>query len=519
VSSPPHVVMVVGNDITVDTRVKKSAASLTRLGYRVTMVGCGSRRRERARLGESDIIRVPRPGTHHEAGRTLTPEEITASGVIPGQPTGGDPRTRALDRLSRARAAVIDWGTRPGPPGLGPGRKALKLAGLYGIRAATSAAGSLLSTTDRSVPASGPVLPWQRAVPIGLDYTDALLPEIVRLAPDVIHAHDVHSIAAAHAAATALRTLGREVRWIYDAHEFIAGLSLYGRRDVIERAGWLDMEQHFAPQADAIITVSPALREELAHRYPQVPDVSVVLNAPWDHGTPRAGVGGGIRGVVGLPDETPLLVYSGVVTQARGLHTVVDAMPELPGVHLAVVSTTIGHQITGVLTEQAVGLGVADRVHIVPPVPSGDVVAHLSTADIGLIPILRYASHDLALTNKLFEYIHAGLPVVVSDCPAQADFVRRTDIGGVHRTADPGDLARTVRGVLRSLEHHRRRVREPALRERYSWQTSERALHGVYTRLLGSRAPAPGPLDAPLGDLRERGVDPDECPDAGELTL
>jgi glycosyltransferase involved in cell wall biosynthesis len=496
---PAHVVMLVGNDIAVDTRVKKTAASLVRLGLRVTVVGYGPEGRETARMAGCDIIRVPIPWTHHQRGRQPVPRRLT-------------PRQEAIAKVKARRAAVIDWGTRPtAAPPLRAARKLAKIAALQWLRLAGFMAAQTRSATLPTPPAgqdeSEPSLPWRHTVPIGLDYLEALTPQIVALAPDVIHAHDVHTIAAASSAADQLEAAGaRRPVWLYDAHEFIAGLSLYGRRNATERAGWLNLEQEFAPRADAIVTVSPVLADELSSRYPAVPRVEVVLNAPWESGeSPRGGTHG-LRAAVGIGEEVPLLVYSGVVTHARGVDTAVEAMPALPGCHLAIVSTTFAAPITEELRNRADGLGVADRVHILPPVPAHTVVDHLASADLGLIPIRRFPSHDVALTNKLFEYIHSGLPVVVSDCTAQKRFVREEDIGAVHVAEDAADLALAVQAVLGDLEHYRARARRPQLRRDYSWQGSERALHDLYSELLGPTQVTVPPADGPFPDLGETDV-------------
>ena len=499
--SSPHVVMLVGNDIAVDTRVKKTAASLARLGLRVTVVGYGADGLESARMAGCTIVRVPIPWTHHERG----PQPV------PRPPT---PRQEAIAKVKARRAAVIAWGTRPtGAPPVRMARKAVKLAALQGLRVAGFVAAQTFSNELPS-PVGGadpdePSLPWRETVPIALDYLEAMTDQIVALSPDVVHAHDIHTIAAACEAADRLEAArGRRPLWLYDAHEFIAGLSLYGRRNATERAGWLNLEQEVAPRADAIVTVSPVLADELARRYPAVPRVRVVLNAPWDAGppaTPSEG-DGGLRASLALGPSVPLLVYSGVVTHARSVDTVVEAMPDLPGCHLAIVSTTYASSISDSLRARAEELGVGDRVHVVPPVPADTVVRHLASADVGLIPIRRFASHDVALTNKLFEYIHAGLPVVVSDCTAQKRFVRQEDIGAVHVAEDPADLALAVLAVLDDLEHYRTRVRRPGLREQYSWQGSERSLHDLYAELLGPVKVRSAPTDGPFPDLTETGL-------------
>ena len=497
---PSHVVMLVGNDIAVDTRVKKTAASLARLGLSVTVVGYSPTGvRETARMAGCDVIRVPIPWTHRDSGRTL-PRPVLS------------PRAQSRVRLRERRQQVIEWGTRPTSARLRPARKALKLAGLYGLKGAQAVLDRVMSDEVPHVEEPEELsLPWRSTVPIALDYVEAFTPEVVRLRPDVIHAHDVHTIPVASIAAEELeRATGVRPWWIYDAHEFIAGLSLYGRRDAVERAGWLNLEQEYAPGADAIITVSPDLAEELRGRYPQVPRVDEVLNAPWHTDERPRSLGGGVRGQVGVGADVPLVVYSGVVTDARGVRTAIEAVPYLRDAHLAVVSTTFTSPLTDLLRERAEALGVSDRVHIVPPVPAHEVVAHLSTADIGLIPIRRFPSHDVALTNKLFEYLHAGLPVVVSDCPAQKRFVRIEDIGAVHVTDDPFDLALAVRAVVEDLDRYRARARRRDLVRRYSWQESEHRLAGLYSELLGAHLTAP-PGDS-FADLQEDDVTGTEVP-------
>ena len=499
-TGPSRVVMLVGNDIVVDTRVKKTAASLARIGLSVTVVGYSPTGvRETARMAGCDVIRVPIPWTHRDSGRTLPPPVLS-------------PRAETRARLRERRQRVIEWGTRPTTAPLRPVRKAVKLAGLYGLKAAQAVADRLVSDeVPRGQEPDELSLPWRSTVPIALDYLEAFTSEVVRLRPDVIHAHDVHTIPVARTAAEELeRSTGVRPWWVYDAHEFIAGLSLYGRRDAVERAGWLNLEQEYAPDADAIITVSPDLAEELRRRYPQVPRVDEVLNAPWHSDEQPRPRSGGVRGQVGVGTDVPLIVYSGVVTDARGVRSAIEAIPHLRDCHLAVVSTTFASRLTDLLRERADALGVSDRVHIVPPVPAHEVVAHLSTADIGLIPIRRFPSHDVALTNKLFEYLHAGLPVVVSDCPAQKRFVRIEDIGAVHVTDDAFDLALAVRAVVEDIDRYRTRARRRDLVRRYSWQESERRLAGLYSELLGEQLTVPA--GDSFADLEEDDVTGTEVP-------
>src|SRR5690606_3167772 len=113
------------------------------------------------------------------------------------------------------------------------------------------------------------------------------------------------------------------------------------------------------------------------HDLPGTP--TVVYNAPllW----PTAVSSHDLRAEAGVTAEVPLAVYSGAVSRARGLDTVLSALPDVPGLHLAIVAVPHPHPMAGELLAQARALGIEDRVHIVPPVASHEVPAYLSSAD------------------------------------------------------------------------------------------------------------------------------------------
>ena len=182
-----------------------------------------------------------------------------------------------------------------------------------------------------------------------------------------------------------------------------------------------------------------------------------------------------LRALCGIGPETPLLVYSGSAAPQRGLATVAEALPLLPGVHLAlVVDDPDGAAPARALT-------ATDRVHAVPYVPHEQVPAFLAAADAGVIPIHHWPNHEIALITKFFEYSHARLPIVVSDVRTMAETVRATGQGEVFRAQDPADLARAVRPswAIRSGTGRRttgRTARCPA----WTWEAQADKLDALY---------------------------------------
>jgi glycosyltransferase involved in cell wall biosynthesis len=318
---------------------------------------------------------------------------------------------------------------------------------------------------------------WSRSIPVTGYYRRAFLPALRAIAPDVVHVHDVHLLGTVAEYATGA---ARRPQIVYDAHEYVAGLAVSGARTQRSVDGWAALEREFVRSADRVVTVSDGLAERLQtlHRLPRRP--VVVHNAPvaWDR---RVKASRSLRDECGVAPGVSLAVYSGAISSARGVNTAVEALGLLPDLHLAVVAVPYPHPMAAGLREVAARVGAADRLHLVPPVPSHEVPSYLSQADLGVSPIRGDSvSYDEALPNKLFEFLHAGLPMVVSDCRAMASFVTEHGLGRVFRAGDAKDLAGAARAVLGDPPN----TDTSALRRQFSWQGQEPNLLALYDDLV-----------------------------------
>jgi glycogen(starch) synthase len=333
---------------------------------------------------------------------------------------------------------------------------------------------------------------WRRLEPELWDYELAYGPVVDRLEPDLIHAHDFRMLGVGARAVLRARERGRAVKLVWDAHEFLPGVKPW--RD---NERWLPgntaHEREYARHADAVITVSEDLATLLqdTHRLERRP--MVALNAPdaSDAAPAEGTLMPDLRALCGVDAGTPLIVYSGAAAVQRGLDLMVDALPDLPGAHVAlVVNQPDGPYLRSVL-ERAGEAGVADRVHVLPYVPHWQVVSMLSGADVGVIPIQHWPNHEIALITKFFEYSHARLPVVVSDVRTMADTVRATGQGEVFRAEDRADYVRAVLEVLADPEKYRAAYDKPGLLDGWTWQAQAEVIDAVYRRLLEPQQPAP----------------------------
>lgn len=129
----------------------------------------------------------------------------------------------------------------------------------------------------------------------------------------------------------------------------------------------------------------------------------------------------------GVGTGTTLALYQGVLHHGRGLAPFMEAMLQLPDVHLAVLGD--GPASTD-LKQLAENHNVAERVHWLGSVPYDELHELTCGADFGLCliePLSR--SYELALPNKLFEYMMARIPSLVSNLPAMRDHIDRHPCG------------------------------------------------------------------------------------------
>jgi glycosyltransferase involved in cell wall biosynthesis len=305
-------------------------------------------------------------------------------------------------------------------------------------------------------------------------YEAAWWPLVRELRPDVVHAFDVSGLSVARRAGE------RGARWIYEAHEATRHCT-DGPRDEARRR---QVTEH-AAHADGLVAFTAQLgRIVMDELRPRREPTIVHCTPPLQAGPPPPI---GLRQAAGLGPDEPLIVFSGLLTRRRRLDVVLEAMTLLPEVRLALVASADDPLMRGLLARGA-ELGVSDRVHVVPKVPPESVVPYLAGADVGVIPYERSQAIDISLPNKLFEYLHAGLPIVTSDATATVDFVRRHGLGEV---APLDDTTRWASAITRALQPPRYRDRAAdwrALREKWCWERQAEGLVALYRNVLAERA-------------------------------
>lgn len=174
--------------------------------------------------------------------------------------------------------------------------------------------------------------------------------------------------------------------------------------------------------------------------------------------------------------------FSQTIGPGRGLETLAAALQRLHGDW----QMTLRGSLRGYRQwfENAFVESVRSRVHILDPVSNTELLARTMSHDVGLaLEIPDCPNRELSATNKIFEYLRAGLAVIATRTRGQ-EYVMR-DCPKAGELVEPGDPAALAASMQRMIDDaaYLRTCRDAALEAGevvWSWeQFSPRLVHAI----------------------------------------
>ena len=276
---------------------------------------------------------------------------------------------------------------------------------------------------------------------------------------DVVHAHDFSALPVA-----ALLAQAWGVPLVYDSHELWSGRPRVGRPTPWKAWREARREARLGAHAAFVLTVGEGVANALRERYGW-PDVRVVRNTFPRVKAPDSRTGGPTGAV-----------YAGRIAPYRELEVIARASR----------STSLPITLIGPSDAQFLARFDPGRCQIDGSLPADEVDAVLAEAGLALVTHSdRWVNHRLALPNKLFHAVRAGVPVVATDVGELARTVREHDLGELYRPGDADDLVRAINRALGRYAELQTHVRDAG--GALSWDTDSAVLRTSYGDLLALR--------------------------------
>ena len=212
---------------------------------------------------------------------------------------------------------------------------------------------------------------------------------------------------------------GKEL--VYDTHEYYTEVPELVGRPMVRRV-WLAIERWIFPKLRHVITVNGSIADAYRIRYGN--EISVIRNIPMKRALgPKP-----LRAALGLPEDRFILILQGAgINVQRGAEEAVLAMQELVGCMLLIIG---GGDAWPVLQTMVQEHGLGQRVRMFDRMPYDRMMEYTRLSDLGLtLDKDTNLNYRFSLPNKLFDYMHAGIPVLATDLPEVAAIVRQYDAG------------------------------------------------------------------------------------------
>jgi glycosyltransferase involved in cell wall biosynthesis len=308
---------------------------------------------------------------------------------------------------------------------------------------------------------------------------------------DAFHAHDLYLFGAA------LRAGRRfDVPVVGDMHEnWVHALKHYKwsttppGKWVVNLKKWERLEVGWAREVDRLIVVIDEMAERITEQLTSDgSDIAHVVTVPntiqrhvfegWSTSKPED-----------MPAGRPVLLYTGGMDLHRGLEDPVRAMPAVCEAHPDAQLVLVGDgAVRAELEALSASLGLSSSVHFLGWKEQETVRGYMEAATIGLIPHRKTMHTDHTIPHKLFHYMHAGLPCVVSNCKPLERIVTAESCGLVYPSGDSDALASILIKLASDQDEMRRmaNVGRSAVQERWNWEATSKALVSLYHGLFAS---------------------------------
>ncbi len=272
-------------------------------------------------------------------------------------------------------------------------------------------------------------------------FTGPLIAAANRIKADLYIAHYP---AALPAAALAARQHG--ARYAFDAEDFHLGDYPEGPAQDTLRGMIRAVEGRYLPGAAYVTDASPGIADAYAESY-GVPRPTVVLNV---FPLSQAPAGPTLSGTA---EPGPSVYwFSQTIGPDRGLECAVRAIARARSRPHLYLRGSLAAGFLERLREIAAEVGVADHLHVLPPAMPSEMERLAAVYDVAFSGEPSHTPNNrIALGNKLFSNLLAGLPLIVSMVPSHCvfaeDFVPAVQLYPVD---DVDALAKTLDGLLLS---------------------------------------------------------------------
>ena len=281
---------------------------------------------------------------------------------------------------------------------------------------------------------------------------------------DYILANDLDTLPACFVASKLKKT-----ELVYDSHElFSEGPELQGRNFV--KGFWRFLEVFFLPKIKKSYTVSQSIADYYNKKYKA--NFGVIKNVP----ILKKEI---TKLDIKLPTKNKTVLYQGVLNPGRGLKPMIKALHYLDKIDLIVIGYG---KVEVELQEFVKAEQLENRVYFLGRIPHEELPNYTRLATIGMaLEEPLGLSFKYSLPNKLFDYIHATLPIVCGNLPEIKKVVETYKVGVVVEDYAPKTIAKKVQELIdNEALYYQIKLNQQKVKKGFCWENEQQLLDNYF---------------------------------------
>lgn len=312
---------------------------------------------------------------------------------------------------------------------------------------------------------------FQKGALFYAEYQIRLFFYLLRTPVNILHANDLDTLLP-----NFLISKIKGIPLVYDTHEYFCGVPEIQGRWV--KKVWKAVESNIFPKLKYVWTVNKSIARLYFEDYGIRPKVFRNISPKPSEFTLKT------RAELGLPEDALIAINQGSgMNVDRGLEEALTAISRLPHPWMLLLVGS-GDAIPG-LKLRVQNEGLQNRILFIGRVPYSQLLQYTSVANVGLsLDKDTNINYRFSLPNKLFDYIHCGIPVVTSQVVEVQRIVQEYNVGATVNPEDINALSQAIETVGNSPERYTANLKRAS--QELNWELESEPLKAFYVGLLNS---------------------------------
>lgn len=276
---------------------------------------------------------------------------------------------------------------------------------------------------------------------------------------DILLANDLDTLLANYLVSKIQRK-----KLVYDSHELFTEVPELVNRPFV-KSTWTKLENWILPNLKNTYTVCNSIADFYNVKYKT--NFKVVRNLPISNQLEKAG--NSIS-----TDNKKVILYQGAVNIGRGLELMIETIKLLENHTLVIVGDG---DILNDLKELVANQNLTSKVKFLGKVSPKELKKITPSAAIGIsLEEDLGLNYKFALPNKIFDYIQAEVPILVSNLPEMKQIVLDYKVGEIVENRKPEELALVIKNMLQKDYT----LKLKFAKENLTWKSEEKILLNIF---------------------------------------